>query len=303
MRSGRIAVVVVTAATVVVATAAAVRYDGPTTPGRGTAAAGPAPNAPRDRTVELLTALLASVPVLPGAIRRDTAPTPSLAQPSSEPASANLLDRHEWWTAPGSADAVLAYFHAHPPRGTTFSGTATSGNTRTGAVGASSLSYDALDTSYAREVQAQVSVVAFHGGVALRADAQAIWVPARDPGTRIVGPTSVAVTVLRARTPRGPGAPTVRRTLTGHDAAVLADVVNTLPVTTPGFTSCPADFPGLTDTLGFATRSGAVAVVADLTGCAGVQVRPPHGRAHFFGAGGLDATLMRLLGLPKNYGQ
>jgi hypothetical protein len=278
---------------VLVAIGAATLYRSGDVSGHGSALT-PAGTA-RSRTDALLSDLLAAVPVLPGASARTSAPTPALAQPPTEPGSSNAVDRHAWWTAPGSADAALAYFSSRPPRGMASSG---------GGFGHSVqwLTFDGHDTPFAREVAVQVTVVAVATGTAVRADAQAIWIPARDPGAVIAGVTSVTVTVTRTRSSRGTGAPTVRRTLSRDDAQSLADVVNALPVPTPGELGCPAQFAGITDTLDFATSSGSVHVVDELTGCGGVTVRTPDGAQHGFQGGSLDRTLLRLLGLPAGYG-
>ena len=107
---------------------------------------------------------------------------------------------------------------------------------------------------------------------------------------------------MRAASPRGPGAPTVHRTLSGADAQTLADAANALPIPTPGTYSCPAQFAGVTDTLDFRTSTGTVHVVVELTGCGGVQIVLPDRTEHNFQAGALDRTLLRVLGLPAQYG-
>lgn len=256
---------------------------------------------PRMQTEALLTGLITRVMPPPGAMTAMTAPVRALRSAPEAVASPNLVQRSRWWTTPGTVDDALGYFRSHPPDGLRADGVDMLSGGKNGVV-QQSLAFAHGDTGYAREVQVLISVIGYGGRAAIGAYAQAIWIPPRDPATLLTGVRSVHVIVTRSRAAGRPGAPTVVRTLGGTAAGELADVINHLPGATPGIVSCPAEFPGITNQLDFATDNTTVRVVEELTGCAGVQITLADGSTHAFQAGRLNATLMRLLGLPENYG-
>ncbi|MGZ6917446.1 MAG: hypothetical protein ACXVG8_18970 [Oryzihumus sp.] len=132
--------------------------------------------------------------------------------------------------------------------------------------------------------------------MAVRADAEAVWLPRRTAAEHIGALVSLDVTVRR------PGmAPTVHRTLTGHRARRLADIVNHLAVRSPGLSSCPND-PGYTDVLVFHVDGPDVVVRADATGCATVQLTVSHrGQPSLQGGSAVDAAVSKALHLPTAY--
>jgi hypothetical protein len=255
----------------------------------------------RDVTAEVVPRLLAAAPVVPGATRVAHAPVKALRQPMETPASPNLVRRTRWWTAPGTMADAIAYYGAHPPGGTKKDGSSTAAGP--GGTTAEGVSFGPSGGRWLRptvytELELLVSVAPTAHGVAIRVDADAIWLPQRTPAEHIPGDvTSVHVVVDRNGHPV-----TVRRTLRAAEARSLATVVNGLPVSTPGEFSCPADFGGQ-DRLTFHGARGDVQVDADTSGCAGVTVgRQSEHNPPLSGGRTLDHAVLRALGLPANYG-
>ena len=303
---------------VAVALAAVEVHDGVTTPIAGSSTGAPAASAspdpapstapvtdPKSVTQMLLGTLIDTVPVVPGATEVDSSPSRLLDTPQSEPGSPNYLDRHRFWTAPGTLDEALSYLKAHRPDAFTDGGSMSSDNGRTGEH-VEALSWDRPETDFATYLEVQVAVTEIDGGVGIRADAQGIWLPQRDPATLVGDVTSVAVTITRDAGEGNvvPGAPTVQRTLTGTDAQTLARLVDELPVSVLGTVhSCPRMAGDFHDRLDFTTTaSTTLEVYATTTGCAGVGLAVPGHAEVALELGNLDTTTLQLLGLPKDYG-
>lgn len=262
-----------------------------------------AADSPQLITLRAVERLLAAAPDVPGATPLDSSPTAALDQPGSSPASPNVIRRTRWWTAPGSPAAALQFFRTHQPAGVTASGTSSA--TGGGGPTVQGLSFSASGTQWRRpaaytELELLVSVTPLGSGVAIRVDADAIWLPQRTADQNI--PLSVsAVDIVVARSG---SAPTVRRTLGAATARSLATVVNHLPPATPGGISCPMD-RGFTDTLVFHDRRNLVTVRAEVGGCGPVIVLVS-GRTDgpiLQQANVLDHAVTNALGLPPNYGQ
>jgi hypothetical protein len=83
-------------------------------------------------------------------------------------------------------------------------------------------------------------------GVAIRADAQVPWQPARPASSLLRHVASGEVTITRS-----PSAPTVRKTLTGTAATALVNAVNSFPTTTAGIPDCGYTPERLQDELEF----------------------------------------------------
>src|SRR5262249_15497626 len=155
-------------------------------------------------------------------------PTPELALPLAAPEYSNLIDRAAFWTAPGTLAEALTFYEAHPPVGLTLTGT--------GTVGGQALRIftDPHAKGSFDSPQVEITVITFGAGVAVRADAMAIWIPTKPASAYIGAVSSVDVTVVR------PGAAeTVRRTLTGAAAQRLADAIDALSLAPSGVFSCP----------------------------------------------------------------
>lgn len=266
---------------------------------------GPQPGdslSPRMQTVRMVARLLAAAPPVPGAVRVAHAPSTVLDRPASAPASAHLVRRTRWWTVSGTMAGALGYVRSHLPLGVRPSGSSNSAGNGAAVQG---LFFDASGPQWQRPavctgLQLLVAATPYRGGVAIRVDAQAIWLPQRSPSQRIPpGVTSVRVVVNR------PGSrPTMRRTLGAAEARTLAAVVNHLAVFTPGQYSCPMD-RGFTDSLTFHDPHGDIRVQARVGGCTPVTVLAD-GRQRgptLQGGAIIDHAVTRALGLPRTYGE
>jgi hypothetical protein len=257
---------------------------------------GPVTN-PQRITARAVVRLLAKVPTFPGAVPVDHAPVRVLRKPMTEWAG-NRIHRTRWWLAPGSMPDALAYFTAHPPAGTKPSGSSSAGGpTGTTAEG---LSFAPSGPAWERPtvytgLEIDVAIAPAPGGVAIRVDVQAVWLPQRSAAEHIPSDvTSVDVVVNRNGRPA-----TVRRSLGAADARSVAAIVNRLPVFPPGVFNCPND-QGWTDTLVFRSAGRSVRVVAHAGGCAPVEVAGQ--KPTLSGGGIVDTALLKLLGLPPRYG-
>jgi hypothetical protein len=170
-------------------------------------------------------------------------PTKALDAPGAVPATPNLVDLYQWWTARGSWSSVLAFIVAHPPTGSTenASGTATSGTIVSSSV------TDGLPTAGSRFNTRQVllEVAPRAGGtVGIRVDAQVIWYPTRPVAERVpAGATRVRATVFR-QTSLTATSTVVLATATFTSPSVVARLarkVDSLPLALPGTRSCPED--------------------------------------------------------------
>jgi hypothetical protein len=248
--------------------------------------------------VRAVTDLLALLPVLPGAVPIDQPPVAALDQPFESAGTQNLVDQGRLWTAPGTVAQATAYLKAHARPRLVVSTVESSHGGNAPAV--SGVTFDPVD-GYSSDAYSGltgiVTVVAYRGGVAVRADAQAAWLPERAAAEQI----PADVTAVDVVVDRGTRAATVRRTLTGDAARSLARLVNALPTQPPGTRFCEAEVAGFIDVLTFRGSGSPIVVTAQVSGCASVQVggagNPP------LEAGGLDAAVLRALGLPANYGR
>jgi hypothetical protein len=257
---------------------------------------------PRDTTEQVVARLLAGAPTVPGARAVDNSPTDALDQPMEEPASPSLIRRTDLWTAPGTTGAALEYIRSHLSPGFTPNGSSSWGGTGPAVQG---LSFDASGRRWQRSglytgLELLVSVTPFGGGVAIRVDAEAMWLPQRGVDQRIplsVGSVNVVVD-------RYDSAPTVHRTLGAANARSLAATVNHLAMYPPVVRHCPMD-RGFTDTLIFHAVRADIVVRADVDGCSSVTVRVNGHQSGptLQGGGAFDQAVTRVLGLPREYGK
>lgn len=239
--------------------------------------------------------VLAGVPVLPGGRPVRHPPSGSLAKPTQTIGSPNRVMATRWWTAPGTVPAALRYLRAHPPSHLRLTGHGTFTSPR---VVVESLLLGGPATSAYRELTLVMAVTRHGRGVAVRADAEAVWLPRRTIAEHLDadGLVSVDVTITRPA-----AAPTVHRTLTGHSARVLASILNRLPVMTPGIHSCPADL-GDVDSFTFHGQGPDVVVRAAATGCTIVQVTVSGRRQPTLQGGStLDKAAVKALQLGATY--
>ncbi|MBE7189152.1 hypothetical protein, partial [Jatrophihabitans endophyticus] len=250
----------------------------------------------------LVDRLLGEVRLPSGARQRSSAPTRALRRPAETQASTNLVDHHHWWTTHRSVHAVLTYVRHHAARGLHLEATGSSFGPHGQTVHDVLFAHRATRYAYGPEVD--VEAVRTATGSAVRADAQAVWLPRRPASSFVRHATSARVVVVRhASYPGAHRLPTVRRTLGAHRTARLETVLNQQTTTPPVTFACPADFPGVRDRISFVTPRGRVVVGVHLTGCGDVEVRAPHHHAvSLDGADGLDRAVRHLLHLPKRYG-
>lgn len=250
-------------------------------------------------TRALLTRLLASTRLPAHSVRVSSAPVSVLRNPSTDSGySTHEIRLTRWFTAPGSVSAASAYFSAHPPRGTTLGSQGTDDDVVNVEFDGGSRSEVASSS-----VTVVVDIAPYRGGVAVRIDAYAFWLPSRTTDSIIGVPTSAVATVTVAgqayRKPR-----TVTRHLTGSTAARLAHEIDDLPGGVEMVHSCPALFVTVTETLSFSTPRGTYVVRPTNSQCGQTtELRTPGGRTYPLGLGTLFTDVLSALGLPENYGQ
>jgi len=206
---------------------------------------------------------------LPPAHRSAT--PPSLAQPFSQPASANLVDLHDAWTVAEPAETVVAFLTTHSPAGMSCDGSGYEGD-RNGAT-SENVTF-ALTTlpGAIRSAQLLVEVIATSTTTsAVRADAQVIFAPPRSRQEQVPN-SDVVATVVRSGSLRNGQDAAASRTVTDTaTVARLAGILNGLPAAVPGATSCPA--MSVQYRVSFSKSiGGAPDLVATATGCDGVGV-------------------------------
>jgi hypothetical protein len=257
------------------------------------------PGDPRQAADRAAARMIATAPVPPGAHELSAAPLRALAEPPSVP-GAQHVQRTRFWTAPGTVTAAISYLEEHQPEGMH-----SSGSGRFGGPGIPTTRTVEFQGDQLRSLQ--YSVVSYRGGVAIRADAQVLWAPRRDPADTVpASVTSVDVLVVRQNPQAHRGAPTVRRTLTGARARALAEFVNRLPRAIPlGAVSCPAGLVGehWLDRLRFHTAGATAELVVDLSACPRAAFQAGRRAAiQLSGPTDIDHVIMKAVGLSANYG-
>ncbi len=207
--------------------------------------------------------LLALAPVPPGAQPASSSPVAETSGAPQTPGTPDLVDQSTWWTAPGSTALVTAWVQAHVPPGAAMVG---SGSTSTrGTVTSRYVVFAFAARQPVLTERALTAMVAPDGPaqVALRADAQVVWDPARSAAS-LVEPAMVgSITVTRR-----PGFPMLAGPgttvgLPAHDTTVtttnpalvhhIVTVLDGLPVDNSGVHSCPA-WSGLAFTMNLVAR-------------------------------------------------
>jgi hypothetical protein len=223
-------------------------------------------------------ALLLTLIALPaGAERSASEPAGDhgrLASPEARPATPNLLDDHAWWTLPGTPAQTLSYIRAHPPAGSTLTGTdsgATYGVTTSEGI---TFSWPPI-TDVLETRQLSVSAVALPGNTTgLRVDAQVVWVTPRPASETIpTGAHLLRISVGSSIPANQPHQRPLHITSTSKINAVIA-LLNALPAAQPGTRSCPADF-GIRVRLAFyptPRRTPSAIAEIDPQGCGTVQL-------------------------------
>jgi hypothetical protein len=207
------------------------------------------------------------------------------------PADPNLVDLTRFAVVPGAPAQVGEWLSEHPAAGSTPYGHGTLESPAAPEVWWVAGSWPAAGDVLGTRVLA-VSWTGLPGGrSAVRVDAEVTWLPAKPSGDRVPAGSTILTAVLsHGLNPGETGHPLT----TTRDRAVIAairDKVDGLPVSSPGATSCPADF-GQTLTLAFYAHAGATplaVVVADDGGCGLVRVTE-HGRRASQPLSGPDLT-------------
>lgn len=147
-------------------------------------------------------------------------------------------DVHAWWRVPGGPGAALAYLQAHPPAGSTQSGT------ESGYTGRPGRSIEGVTYTWApvagvlgsRELE--VSITALAGNATgVFAQAESDWIVPRPAGERI--PTGVREVDVTSAKLNGPTTVSLSVTRTGEVRRIVA-LFDAMPVAQPATYSCPA---------------------------------------------------------------
>jgi hypothetical protein len=240
-----------------------------------TSPARPSPT-PKQRAVADADSILASFAVPKGARRLSAAPSVgkgALQSPAQTPSSPDLVDKAEWWIAPGAPQSVLAWEVRHVSH--RFS-TAGSGHGYGPGFATWSQVFALPDIPAVVDSRELVVEVVQDGDkTAIRVDAQVTWQPAR-PASEKVPAAAKAVTIsMKPGLNQGGRKPPRPVTITDRArVSALKALINGLPPFPPGMYSCPADFGDglvLTFRAGPGTPALAVATV-DLAGCDGMYL-------------------------------
>ncbi len=259
--------------------------------GAGARTTAPAPS-PAQRAAADAANLLAAFPAPPGAVRTGPLPVPWLARAPQQPNTPDLAARTGWWRVAGQPQSVLAWVRAHMPSGIWFAGTGAAGQGPR-IVFEPAWPHPGPGGGYIRMWYAQfykpavpevlaarrlfVSVAGDGTGqVAIRVDAEVVWVPGKSAAERI---PAAAKVVTIAPVPGEGGGPVSASgqpvTITDPaKVARIAAVVDALPVFPVGRMSCPLLRAEAMQLTFKATPTGsALAVVTgDTTGCGTVAV-------------------------------
>jgi hypothetical protein len=251
-------------------------------------AAAPAAASPAQRAAADAVSLLAAFRPPPGATRADPLKVALLAQ-VDEPMSPDLVTRTRWYLAPGQPLAVLAWVTVHCSSGMTLAGASGQGwiPARCGSVRQLREPrlpgmrpgmhfppvWDDMFSAAAGELLVSVAGDG-PGKVAIRVDAQVMWLPAKPAAERVPAAAKI-VTITHVRGSQPQQAGDVPVTITDPaKVARIAAIVDGLPVFPPGIMFCPlSDGSGMRLTFRATLSGPALAVVTAATGgCGAVAV-------------------------------
>jgi hypothetical protein len=213
-------------------------------------------------------ALLAGVPLPPGATPSPTDPTGMKAQlgfSTDAPATPNLVDDHSWWTVPGSPTEVLAYIRAHMPA-----------SARRTLYGEEEAAYEWPSIPGVLDLrQLAVTVAPLpNGSTGLRADAEVVWLLPRRAAE--VVPSGAHLLRISVHRELGRNRPRGRPLSVSSPKKIEAIVarLNALPLVQPGVTGCPSDFGIRVDLSFYAARKAPPLAVADVDpdGCGPIRL-------------------------------
>jgi len=287
------AVIVAVALTAVIVRSTAGHSARPTAGVRPTGVRPTGAGGPQTAAKVAARALLRTVPLPPGARAEQRAPAAVKNGPMTELSSLQA-EASGTWVAPGTVSATIAFARSHPAPG--FRPNCTCGGPALRWV----------DFSNEDDSRAIEYVVApYASGVAIKITAIVPWVPTRPRWTYVsAGATSVDVTVERIRrNGSAGGAPTVHRTLGVDAARRLAAVANGLRSQAPSTCLGPVIMIAVTDTLVFHEPGRTITFTMPATNCPQFVVDVTGQKPAYLETGTLDATLLRELNLPPDYGR
>jgi hypothetical protein len=259
---------------------------------------------PKQRAVADADSILASFAVPKGARKLSAAPTVEkgvLKTAPQVPATPDLVDKAEWWIAPGAPQSVLAWEAKHVSH--RFSTAGTSHGWGPGFVSWSE-SFALPDIPAVLDWrELSVTVVQDGDKTAIRVDAQVTWQPARPAGEKVPAAAKAVTISMDLGLNQGGRKPPKPVTITDRaKVSALKALINGLTPFPPGMFSCPADFGDallLTFRAGPRTPALAVATV-DLAGCDGVYLTIGGKSQPALAGPGTDsgAAILKTAGLP-----
>ena len=215
--------------------------------------------------------ILASFPVPKGARELAAAPTVEngvLKTPAQVPGTPDLVDKAEWWIAPGAPQSVLAWEAKHVSH--RFS-TAGSGHSWGPGFMTWSQTFALPDIpSLLDSRELLVEVVHDGAKTAIRVDGQVTWQPARPAGEKVPAAAKAVTISMDLGLNQGGRKPPKPVTITDRArVSALKALINGLALFPPGAFNCPADFgDGLVLTFRAGPRTPALAVATvDFGGC------------------------------------
>jgi hypothetical protein len=261
----------------------------------------PAPG-PHQRAVADAEAILASFAVPSGASKLPAAPdadSGALKTAIQIPGTPDLVDKADWWLAPGKPSQVLAWEKKHVSKRYSFEGTGSVfGPPGKEPVAADMFTLpDIAGVLDSRELVVQA--VADGDKTAIRVDAQVTWQPATPAGEKVPAAAKVVTISMNLGMNQGRKKPPKPMTITDRAKVdELRALVNRLVLFPPGEFSCPAAF-GDDLALTFRARPGgpALAVATDmLSGCGGVALTIA-GKAQPMLTGASGTQILKIAGL------
>lgn len=264
----------------------------------------PRPTAgPQQRADADAAAILASFAVPSGARKVATAPSVdkgALKTAIQIPGTPDLVDKADWWLAPGKPQQVLAWETKHVPHRYSPEGTATI----TGPPGHEQVQSDMFSlpeiTGVLDSRELVVEVVQDGDKTAIRVDAQVTWQPPV-PASEKVPADAKAVTISMDLGLNQHGKKPPKPVTLTNPAKVseLRALINSLPLTPPGMFGCPISFDDDL-VMTFRARPGgpALAVATDLLSGCGMVTLTIGGKSKPALSGVSGPTILKIAGLP-----
>ena len=226
---------------------------------------------PKQRAEADADSILASFAVPKGARRLSAAPTVEkgvLKTAPQVPATPDLVDKAEWWIAPGAPQSVLAWEAKHVSHRFSTAGT---GHGWGPGFTSWSQNFSLPDIPAVLDSRLLLVTVVQDGDkTAIRVDGQVTWQPARPAGEKIPAAARAVTIAMKLGFNQDGRKPPKPVTITDWaKVGALKALINGLTPFPPGMFSCPADFAdGLVLTFRAGPRAPALAVATvTLSGC------------------------------------